>query len=143
MNNKTVLRSTTNGENNRIEESIINAVRPEMNYIVSNPVRACILHLLVKAEDLNHAMQVEEIAFKLGKRHSVVIYHLEQLEKWRLVDVVKNGRYGEKGRRNIWGLNLNFPNLVNGVYSRILKFFYTQSELEKMCNKNTNVRMKR
>jgi DNA-binding transcriptional ArsR family regulator len=138
---RTVLTST-NGIENQIEESLINALRPELNFIASNPVRASILHLLTKADDLNHSMQVEEIAFRTGKRHSVVIYHLEQLTNWKVVEVVKNGRYGMKGRRNIWGLNLKYPNLINSIYSRIIKFFYTQSELEKMCNINTNVRMR-
>jgi DNA-binding transcriptional ArsR family regulator len=139
---RTILNSNGAIENN-VEDQLIEMMKPEFNFIASNPVRACILHLLVKAEDLNHTMQVEEIAFRTGKRHSVVIYHLEQLTGWKLVEVVKNGRYGEKGRRNIWGLNLRYPNLINSIYSRILKFFYTQSELEKMCNSNKNVRTKR
>jgi DNA-binding transcriptional ArsR family regulator len=132
--------TSVNGNDNQIEESFINAIRPELNFIASNPVRASILHLLTSAADLNHSMQVEEMAFRIGKRHSVIIYHLEQLANWKIVEVVKSGRYGIKGRRNIWGLNMKFPNLISSVYSRIIKFFYTQNELEKMCNVNTNVR---
>lgn len=85
---------------------------------------------------------MEEISFRTGKRHSVVLYHLEQLTEWRLVEVVKNARYSEKGRRTIWGLNLKYPNLIRTVYKRVLQFFYTHNELEKMCNINTNSRIK-
>ena len=139
---KTILKST-NGVGEQIEEQIINMMKPEFNFIASNPVRASIIHMLVKAEDLNHSMQVEEISFRTGKRHSVIIYHLEQLVDWKLVEIVKNGVYGNKNKRSIWGLNLKYPNLIHTVYGRILKFFYTQSELDKMCNVNQNVRKKR
>jgi DNA-binding transcriptional ArsR family regulator len=123
------------------EEKFIFILRPELNYICSNPVRASILHLLIKAKHLNHAMRVEEIARSLGKRHSVIIYHLEQLNYKRLVEVVKNFNYGSKGRRSIWGLNLKYPSLVQEVYSHTLKFFYTPDELEKMCSINKNARI--
>ena len=124
-----------------IEGSFINLLRPEFNYICYNPVRACILHLLMKASDLNHAMRVEEIANKLGRRHSVIIYHLEQLAKWKLVNVVKNSNHGKKQRRRIWGLNLKYPSLVTELYRYMLRTFYSPEELDEMCNVNKNVRM--
>ena len=123
-----------------IEERIINELRPEFNLICYNSTRACIVHSLVKAYPLNHSMRVEELAKKLGKRHSVVIHHLEQLSRWKIVHVVKNSNYGDKQRRSIWGLNLILPNLIYNVYGHILKFFYTHDELEKMSNVNKNTR---
>jgi DNA-binding transcriptional ArsR family regulator len=123
-----------------VEDFIINSMKPEMNAISSNPVRAAIIHLLVKSSDLNHTMQVEEIAKRLGKRHSVIIYHLERLLEWKIVKIVKSIRYGNTQKRVIWGLNLEYPNLIKEVYSRILKLFFTQKELEKMCSINTNAR---
>jgi len=123
-----------------VEERIINDLMPEFNLICYNPIRACILHLLVKTKDLNHALRVEEIAFRLGKRHSVIIHHLEQLEKWGLVRVVKNSRWGEKQKRSIWGLNLKYPRLILKVYAHLLKTFFTLEELERMCSVNRNVR---
>lgn len=123
-----------------MEERIINQLRPELNLICYNPIRACIIHLMIKAYPLNHSMRVEDLAKKLGKRHSVVIHHLEQLSRWNLVHVVKNSNYGNKQRRSIWGLNLKFPNLLYNVYGHILKFFYTQDELEKMSSINKSVR---
>lgn len=123
------------------EDFVIYSLRPELNYICSNPTRACIIHLLVKNKDLNHTIQVEDIARRIGKRHSVIMYHLEQLLKWRIVDVAKSVKYGNSAKRSLWGLNLKYPNLVQEVYSRILKFFYTHEELEKMCSVNKNVRI--
>ena len=123
-----------------VENLMINSLRPELNYISSNPVRACIVHLLVNNKDLNHTMQVEEIAKKLGKRHSVIIYHLERLLSWNIVKIIKAVQYGDTEKRVIWGLNLEYPNLVKEIYSRILKFFFTQKELDKMCSINTNTR---
>jgi len=123
-----------------IEERMIDNLIPEFNYICYNPVRACILHLLMKASNLNHSMRVEEIAKKIGKRHSVVIHHLEQLEDWNLVEVVKNKNYGKKLRRSIWGLNRRYPNLLLRVYAHLLNTFYTMNDLDRMCSVNRNVR---
>lgn len=123
------------------EEFLISALRPELNFICSNTTRACIIHLLVKSKDSNHTMRVEEIARRIGKRHSVVIYHLERLMGWKIVDVFKSVNYGNSTRRSLWGLNLAYPNLICEVYTRILKFFYTHEDLEKLCSMNKNVRI--
>ncbi len=134
------LSSNVVSENSADEELIMSSLRPEFNYICSNPVRACIIHMLVTNKDLGYTIQVEEIARRIGKRHSVVIYHLEQLMKWKIVRVVKSVAYGDIKKRSIWGLNLGYPNLAREIYSRILKVFYTQKELEKMCSINKKVR---
>jgi len=122
------------------EEKIIELIRPEFNYICYNPVRAGILHLLIKNREVGHALSVEEIAKKLGKRHSVIIHHLEKLNEWKVVRVVKTVKHGDKERRKIWGLNLKYPNLIKEVYKHTLKFFYTQQELEEICSVNINLR---
>jgi len=133
-----ILLNTLNGAEN--EESIIYSLRPEFNRICYNPIRASIIHLLVKSKDLNHTLCVEEISRKLGKRHSVVIHHLEKLFEWKVVDVVRSFKYGNKQKRSIWGLNLKYPNLIENVYSHMIKTFYTVSELDKMCCVNKSVR---
>ena len=130
------------GSSSNDETFIISSLRPEFNYICSNPTRAAIIHMLVQSTDSNHTMQVEEMAQRLGKRHSIIIYHLEQLYKWKIVDVVKLTKYGDSAKRSLWGLNLSYPNLVRELYSRVLKAFFTYDELEKMCSVNKNVRIK-
>ena len=135
--NKLLLNTQDGAEN---EDSIIFNVRPEFNRIAYNPIRASIIHLLVKSKDLNHTMSVEEMSFKLGKRHSVVIHHLEKLSDWKIVDVVKSFKHGNRERRSIWGLNLKYPNLVQGIYSHMLKTFYTPTKLDKMCCIDKNIR---
>ena len=122
------------------EGALISNMRPEFNLISSNPVRASIMHLFVKSKELNHTMQVEEISHRIGKRHSVIIYHLEQLAMWNIVKVVKSVRHGSSEKRSIWGLNMNLPGLVKEVYGHTLKFFFTQKELDKMCSVNRNAR---
>ncbi len=129
--NKILLNTSENVEN---EDSVIFNIRPEFNRICYNPVRASIIHLLVKSKDLNHSLSVEEISFKLGKRHSVVIHHLEKLQDWKVIDIVRSLKYGSKTRRSIWGLNLKYPNLIQNVYSYMLKTFYTTTDLDKMCS---------
>jgi len=124
-----------------VELSVISNLRYEFNYICYNPVRACILHLLIKAVDLNHTMRVEEIAKKVGKRHSVIIYHLDQLGGWGLVTVIKNSNHGNKLRRSVWGLNLKYPNLILEIYTHMLKTFYSVNELDNMCSINRNARI--
>ena len=122
------------------EENLIIRLRPEFNRICYNSIRASIIHLLMKSKDLNHSLCVERIAHKLGKRHSVIIHHLEKLQDWKIVNIVKHDVYGTRKRRSIWGLNLNCPNLIKEVYIHLLKTFYTVEDLEKLCNINVNVR---
>lgn len=122
------------------EESLIYSLRPEFNRICYNSIRASIIHLLVKTKELNYSLSVEEISHRLGKRHSVVIHHLEKLMDWKIVDVVKTYKYGRKQKRSIWGLNLRYPNLIKNIYSYLLKTFYTISELEELCNVNQSAR---
>jgi len=129
-----ILLNTQDGADN--EESIIYSVRPEFNRITYNPIRASIIHLLVKSKDLNHTLSVEELSYKLGKRHSVIIHHLEKLFDWKIVDVIRTSKYGSRQKRSIWGLNLKYPNLIQTIYSHMLKTFYTQNELDKMCSIN-------
>jgi len=139
--NKIFLDAPNSIQNDGIdEESIIYSVRPEFNKICYNPIRASIIHLLVKSKELNHSLSVEEIASKLGKRHSVIIHHLEKLYCWKVVDIVRSFKYGNKERRSIWGLNLKYSNLVQNIYSHMLKTFYTATELDRMCCVNKNVR---
>ncbi len=135
--------SVTEDENlvgSQSEEFFITSLRPELNYICSNPVRACIMHMFINNRELGHTMQVEDIARRIGKRHSIVIYHLERLSNWKVVKVVKSVRYGNTEKRSIWGLNLEYPNLIREVYSRILKLFFTQKELNTMCSINKSTR---
>ena len=127
-------------ENIQEEDKLMNMIRPELNKICFNGIRASILHLLFNKKDLGYCMSVERLSHKLGKRHSVILYHLEKLEKWRIVKVVKKYNHGDIERRSIWGLNKNFPNLVSEVYSYMLRTFYTMEELEDMCSVNLNVR---
>ena len=125
---------------NENEENLIMRLRPEFNRICYSSIRASIIHLLMKSKDLNHSLSVERIAHKLGKRHSVIIHHLEKLQRWGVVDVVKHYEYGTRKRRGIWGLNLKYPGLIKEIYAHLLKTFYTIEDLEKMCNVNINVR---
>jgi DNA-binding transcriptional ArsR family regulator len=130
-----------NQEGAENEDSVLYSVRPEFNRICYNPIRASIIHLLIKSKDLNHALSVEEIANKIGKRHSVVIHHLEKLMEWKVIDVVKSYKYGDKQKRSIWGLNLKYPNLIQNIYSHMIKTFYNVNELDRMCCINKNVRI--
>src|SRR3989304_4652097 len=91
------------------EDSLIVNLRPEFNRICYNPIRASIMHLLVKNKELNYTSSVEEMSKRLGKRHSVVIHHLEKLARWKIVEVVRSIDHGEKQRRSIWGLNMKHP----------------------------------
>ena len=122
------------------ENNLIQAIRPELNNVCANPIRACILHLLLKARNLDYSLGVEEIARSIGKRHSVIIHHLEKLKNCNLVQVIKSKKYGNKEKRSIWGLNTQYPNLISLTYDHTLKFFFTQATLEKMCNVNSNPR---
>lgn len=136
--------NSSDAQDQDAEYAVMASIRPELNYISSNPIRACIIHMLVKNKDLGHTMRVEELSRRLGKRHSVVIYHLERLQDWKIVRVVRAVRYGDEGaKRSIWGLNMDLPNLVREVYSYMTKTFYTQKDLDRMCSVNKNVRVQK
>jgi hypothetical protein len=129
----------TNGGRND-EEIIIRNIKPELNRICFNPIRASLIHLLFNSGDLDYCMSVEDMSHKLGKRHSVIIYHLEKLSKWKIVKVAKKYQYGIKERRSIWGLNSDMPTLVSEIYSYMISTFFTKKELNELCNVNKNVR---
>src|SRR3972149_1537883 len=93
--------------NKDLDFQVANRFLPEVGQICSNRTRASILYLLIKSPDTLHAVQVEKLAFRIGVRPRVVIYHLEKLREWGLVDVKKNQKYGSKNRRTIWGIDLN------------------------------------
>jgi hypothetical protein len=85
-------------------------------------------------------MRVEDLAFKLGIRPRVLIYHLEKMEGWKLLEVKKSQKYGNKERRSIWGLDLRYPNWVLECYKTIRTHFFTEDELNQITNKNKSFR---
>jgi len=129
--------------NEEEELKIIKEFSPQMSIICSNPIRAGILHLLINSPESLHSMQVEELCFRLGIKPSVCIHHLEKLSEWKLIEVKKTSKYGEKNRRSIWGLNLKHPNWILECYKNIREFFFTEKELEEITSKNRDFRNKK
>ncbi len=113
---------------------------PEIGTICSNQTRAGILHLLINSPGIMHSMKVEDLCFKLGIRQSVCIHHLEKLNEWKLIEVKKHQKYGNKTRRSIWGLNLNYPNWILECYKSIRSYFFSEKELDKITNINKSLR---
>ncbi|MFH1473565.1 MAG: hypothetical protein ABIE55_01590 [Candidatus Aenigmatarchaeota archaeon] len=114
---------------------------PEVRIICSNQIRAGILHLMVNSPETMHSMSVENMCFKLGIRQSVAIHHLERMIEWRLIEVKKNQRYGNKTRRSIWGLNLKHPNWITECYKSVRSHFFSEKELDKITNINKSLRI--
>ena len=105
------------------ERGVIQTFLPETVEILKNPIRAGIINLLVNSPNTGHSMKVEQLAYKLGTYHRIIIYHLERLQKWKLITVKKNSSYGNKTKRSIWGLDLKYPNWVSEVYSNVKESF--------------------
>lgn len=118
--------------NKDMDLHITRELLPETSIICSNRVRACILHLLVNSGDTLHSMQVEKLASKIGTSPRVVIYHLEKLKGWGLVEVVKTKRHGSKNRRTIWGLNLKHPGWISECYNVVRNHFFEEKELKEL-----------
>jgi len=108
----------------------------DLNFISSNLTRASILHLLIKSKETKYSLSLNEISFRLGKYHRVVTHHLEKLQEYGLVEVVKNSNK----KRKIWGLNLSKVDLIKEVYAHILKNFFTLAQLERACSVNKKLR---
>lgn len=126
--------------NREADMQILTQFLPEISSICSNKIRAGILHLLISSPETMHSMQVEELSFKLGIRQSVCIHHLEKLNKWKLIEVKKSQKYGNKSRRSIWGLDLRHPNWILECYKAIRSFFFTEKELIEITTKNKSFR---
>ena len=114
---------------------------PEIEMICSNQTRAGIIHLLMSSPESLHSMKVEDICFKLGIRQSVCVHHLEKLNEWKLIEVKKYQKYGNKIRRSIWGLDLRYPNWVLECYKRIRAHFFSEKELDQITNVNKSLRI--
>jgi DNA-binding transcriptional ArsR family regulator len=114
---------------------------PEIGVICSNPVRAGIRYLLVSSPETMHSMKVEDLAFKLGTRQSIIIHHLERLSDWKLVEVKKNQKYGKSTRRSIWGLDLRYSTWILECYKNLRNHFFSEKDLYKMTTVNKNLRM--
>ena len=127
--------------NDKEDFDIIARFMPEIGSICSNQTRAAIIHMMVKTPETLHSMNVETICYRLGIRQSIAIHHLEKLEEWKLVEVKKNQRYGNKTRRSIWGLNLRYPNWISECYQSVRAHFFSEKELDKITNINKSLRL--
>jgi DNA-binding transcriptional ArsR family regulator len=95
--------------------------------VCSNMNRVCILHLLRKSP--KQEMQAEEMAYRLGLSHRTVLYHLDVLHDYELVEVRKFRKRGMKLMRSIWGLK-NSNGHLHKVITKIEKKF----DIKKLNN---------
>ena len=99
--------------------------------VCSNLNRVCILHLLNTSPEKE--MQAERMAYKLGLSHRTVLYHLDILHDYELVEVRRFRKRGNKLMRSIWGLR-NGGHL-DKVFSRIEKSFEL-CDLDRLVTRN-------
>ena len=126
--------------NKNIDFYVTTKFLPEVRTICSNGIRASIMHLLINSPETLHSMQVEELAFKIGVRPRIIIYHLERLKEWGLVEVRKNKKHGNKNRRSIWGIDLKHPSWVMECYNSIITHFFDERKLNEFTRKNKSFR---
>jgi DNA-binding transcriptional ArsR family regulator len=72
--------------------------------VASNINRVAILHLLRTCP--KREMQAEKLAQMIGVSHRTVLYHLDVLENYELVQVRGFRKKGQKMLRSVWGLNI-------------------------------------
>ena len=101
--------------------------------VCSNLNRVSILHLLKGCD--NNEMQAEEMSFRLGLSHRTVLYHLDILHDYGLVEVRKFLRRGNKMIRSVWGLQKNHASLKK-VFSNISESF-DQEVLDRKISTNS------
>lgn len=116
---------------------IVNLDKIELNLttsmVCSNFNRLCILYLLKKSP--GNEMQAEKIASNLGISHRTVLYHLDILQDYELVEVREFRKKGPKLLRSIWGLNAENRDNLKKIFGRIKRKF-NMEELEKMMTLN-------
>jgi len=120
---------------------VLTKFMPEIEIICSNRTRAGILHLLINSPQSLYSMKVENLCFKLGIRQAVCVDHLEKLNEWKLIEVKKYQKYGNKIRRSIWGLDLRYPHWILECYKRIRVHFFSEKELNQITNINKSLRI--
>jgi len=97
--------------------------------VCTNLNRLCILYLLRKCD--NNAMQAEKIASTLGISHRTVLYHLDILKDYGLVEVREFRKKGTKLLRSVWGLSGENDDDIEKVFGRIHRKFDSNT-LDKM-----------
>ncbi len=105
--------------------------------ICSNTNRVGILYLLKQTP--RNEMQAERIAYSLGISHRTVLYHLDILKEYELVEVRGFRKKGKKLMRSIWGLNDNNKVDLGKVYSRI-KSKFDRKDLNTLISGKKNCR---
>jgi DNA-binding transcriptional ArsR family regulator len=91
--------------------------------VCSNMNRVCILHLLRRSP--GQEMQAEGMAYRLGLSHRTILYHLDVLHDYELVEVRKFRKRGAKMMRSVWGLK-NGNGHLSKVITKIEKRFDTK-----------------
>ncbi len=105
--------------------------------ICSNQNRVGILYLLKTTP--GNEMQAEKIAYCLGISHRTVLYHLDILREYELVEVRGFRKKGTKLMRSIWGLNSKNTVDTKKVFTRI-KNKFDSGELKVIINGKKNCR---
>jgi len=95
-------------------------INMESNIVCSNINRVKILYLLKNSP--RNELQVEKMAYILGLSHRTILYHLDFLADYDLVEVRKFRRRGKRFMRSVWGLNRSNAHLYR-IFSDIEKRF--------------------
>ncbi|MCJ7816273.1 MAG: helix-turn-helix domain-containing protein [Candidatus Aenigmarchaeota archaeon] len=98
-------------QNTRIDSIEISL---KSDIVASNINRVAILHILRNCS--KKEMQAEKLAQTIGVSHRTVLYHLDILEDYELVQVRGFRKKGQKLLRSVWGLNIE-----NGQAEKIFK----------------------
>ena len=118
-----------NKNDGKFSSQLVNAI------VCSNINRAALVYLLNRLP--KKELQAEKLSVRLGLSHRTVLYHLNVLEGFGMVEVRKHRKFGNKLVRSVWGLAEQKHN--QEIFKKIEEEFGT-SELEKLVNKNSNGR---
>ncbi len=114
-------------------------LRPRLECFLRSPLKAAIFFVLYHSKHSGHCMSVEHMSRRLGRRHSIIIYHLEALKEMGLAKVVIEKRHGNSSRRSVWGLRMDNKELVNLVRDYVFSA-YSREKLWEMTTRNLRMR---
>jgi DNA-binding transcriptional ArsR family regulator len=115
-----------NGRIDSIEVSL------KSDLVCSNQNRVAILHVLSRCP--RNEIQAEKLAQIIGVSHRTVLYHLDILEDYELVEVKGFRKKGQKMLRSVWGLNTDHVH-TEKVFKSVMKKFPPQ-EVFKIIRMN-------
>ncbi len=102
-------------------------LRADSEFIFSNSVRVSIINYLLNSSITGHSASLNKLSSSLGKRPSLIHYHLKLLEEYNIVKPISSS--GRKVRT--WGLNTEYLNALKNLMNMVIPFLKSDENIQE------------